>query len=251
MPTDSRFYFFGAGALYGLDNTQVLPTPVKFGTVQEVSVEFNHPNKDLHGGRIYPVSQGEGTASIKCKAKLAKIDAKLLAALFFKETPATGEIKGVEDEAGTIPNTPGPYTVTVVNGANFHTDLGVRFAATGLPLAKVAADPATGQYSVSASGVYTFAAADKQLQVVIDYLYTAAATGSTITLTNRRMGIAASFKAVLFGIMDGKHLTLILNQCVTNKLGMPYKQEGFLEMELDWEVQGDAANLVGQLSLSS
>lgn len=249
MPTDSRFYFFGNGALYGLDNSQALPTPIKFGTVQEVSVEFNLPNKDLHGGRVFPLAQGEGKGSIKCKAKLAKIQALLLSQLFFKETAAAGEIKGIEDEIGTIPTT--PYKLIVLNGATFHSDLGVRFATTGVPLTRVAATPTTGQYSlVEATGEYTFAAADTTKEVLFDYLYTAALTGYTIPLTNRKMGIATTFKAVLFGVMEGKNLTLILNQCVTNKLGAPFKQEGFLEMELDWEVQGDAANQVGLLSLS-
>jgi hypothetical protein len=78
---------------------------------------------------------------------------------------------GQVSEAGTIPAAPGPYTVTVAKAAAWTGDGGVVFALTGVPLVKVAAAPAAGQYAVAA-GVYTFNAADAAKQVTINYTVT-------------------------------------------------------------------------------
>src|SRR6185437_14518894 len=74
----------------------------------------------------------------------------------------------VVNEADSIPVTPGPYTITVAGSANWLSDLGVVYTATGQPLQQVASGPTQGQYSVAA-GVYTFAAADQGLAVLISY----------------------------------------------------------------------------------
>jgi hypothetical protein len=61
----------------------------------------------------------------------------------------------------------------VVLGDVAHVDIpssasnGVIYAATGLPLTQVASSPATGQYAVSPSGLYTFAAGDAGASVII------------------------------------------------------------------------------------
>lgn len=70
------------------------------------------------------------------------------------------------DEAWTIPGT--PYQVTV-NGY-WLADFSVTYASTGIALTKVSASPTVGQYSV-ADGVYTFAAADTGVGVLISYSY--------------------------------------------------------------------------------
>lgn len=63
------------------------------------------------------------------------------------------------------------YTITVPNGAWFSQDKGVTYA-NGTKMVAVASNPAAGQYSVAATGTYTFAAADASASVIINYTYT-------------------------------------------------------------------------------
>jgi hypothetical protein len=90
---------------------------------------------------------------------------------------------GTLNEARTIPPTPGPYTITATHAADFVEDLGVTKA--GVPMVKVASAPAAGQYAVNvATGVYTFAAADQNLAVVLRYRYRLSASLYTIAMPN-------------------------------------------------------------------
>lgn len=75
----------------------------------------------------------------------------------------------VTDELANIPANPGPYTISVAQAANFSGDSGVKFSIGNVPLVLVTANPAAGQYSVSAIGVYTFNAADTNKAVKISY----------------------------------------------------------------------------------
>jgi Conserved hypothetical protein 2217 (DUF2460) len=86
------------------------------------------------------------------------------------------------EENGTIPATPGPYTITVAQAAAFVEDLGVTKG--GVPMTPVASAPAAGQYSVAA-GVYTFNAADEDDAVVISYRYLIDPADYTVTMPNR------------------------------------------------------------------
>ena len=76
------------------------------------------------------------------------------------------------NEAQTIPATPYQITPTQPYG-NWAQDDGVTYA-NGTALTKVAMSPTAGQYSVSSTGVYTFAAADTTAAVLISYSYTPA-----------------------------------------------------------------------------
>jgi len=71
----------------------------------------------------------------------------------------------VSDEAGTIPGT--PYQLQAAQF--FAGDLGVKFAAGGAALTLVTGTPSANQYTVSSSGLYTFAAADTTKGVLISY----------------------------------------------------------------------------------
>lgn len=68
------------------------------------------------------------------------------------------------DEPAVIPAT--PYQVTT--DAMWLSDRGVKTSA-GVAMTKVASNPVTGQYAVSATGLYTFAAADTGKTVLITY----------------------------------------------------------------------------------
>ena len=155
-------FFFGAGTLYGLDNSTPTPTPVKFGTLQDVSVEFSADVKELYGANQFPAHIGRGENRMACKAKLGQIQGAMLNVLFFGLPKNTGELLQALGEAAQGIPAASPYTVHVANAAAFAQDLGVVYTATGAPLTQVASAPTVGQYSVGAGGVYTFAAADER-----------------------------------------------------------------------------------------
>lgn len=68
-------------------------------------------------------------------------------------------------DSATIPAAPGPYTVQA--SRFFGGDRAVTIA--GVAATKVASGPVAGQYTVSASGLYTFAAADASRAAVVTY----------------------------------------------------------------------------------
>jgi hypothetical protein len=74
----------------------------------------------------------------------------------------------VSDEKQTIPATPFQVTVNAPQGP-FAADVGVTRA--GVAMVKVASGPITGQYSIDATGKYTFAAADTGAAVLISYSF--------------------------------------------------------------------------------
>jgi hypothetical protein len=248
-------FIFGSGNLWAIPTITLAgmavttPTPVPFGILQDISVDMSFTLKELHGQYSFPVAIGRGSGKIVCKAKFGRITAALFNQVF-GETPATGERKGVFEEAGTIPIT--PFAVTVANSATWVVDLGVKFALTGLPLTRVAsgATPTTGQYKVTA-GVYTFAAADTTLVVAISYIYTTAvAPGQVFTINNQLIGASPFFKAALVETYQGKNFTLELNRCVSNKLTMATKLEDFAIPEFDFDAMADDANVIGTYSLA-
>lgn len=86
-------------------------------------------------------------------------------------------------ESTTIPASPGPYTVTVVNAADFYRDAGV--VKGGTAMVKVSGSPAAGQYSVNeTTGVYTFNATDHDDAIDISYSYEVDNTDYEVTMPN-------------------------------------------------------------------
>jgi hypothetical protein len=75
----------------------------------------------------------------------------------------------VDNEPWNIPADPGPYTLTPIGRNRFTLDRGVKFQPSGTSLVKVSGSPTTGQYVVSADGIYTFSADDTGLLVGISY----------------------------------------------------------------------------------
>lgn len=245
-------YSFGAGFLFGARNDLANQTPQIFGTLQDVSVEFSATNKTLHGQYGFPVMVARGHQKIQCKAKMGQISANLFNSLFFGGTIASGQTAIAVSEAGTVPAVAG-YTATVANSATFLQDEGVVYAASGLPLVKVAAAPAQGQYSVAA-GTYTFAAGDASAAVLISYTYSVAGAGQKITVTNSILGQNPVFSVQLatqVTVTGGtKRALLNLRACVASKLSFATKIEDFTIPEMDFEAFADSSNTVFDWSFS-
>lgn len=240
---------FGSGALLAYRTDIANATPVEFGTLQDVSVEFAFTKKALFGTYQFPKAVARGTAQINCKAHAADIRGMLLGSIFFADTPAAPALRTAYKEAANVPAV-GPYTYVVANGATFVADFGVMYA-NGTPLVKVAAGPAQGQYSVNpATGTYTFAAADEGAAVLISYTWNAAANvGQKIVVANPILGAAPVFAANLYAPFAGKQLTLTLNQCIADKLSFNTKLEDFVIPEFDFSGMADVNNNVLTLGL--
>lgn len=246
-------YGFGTGTMWGVRSDVANSTPKKFGALQDVSVDFAFNAKELFGQFQFPLSIARGQGKITCKAKFAELNGRQMNDLFFAQAAgaggfSSGQVQTANDEAGTIPTT--PFQVTVVNTATFVQDLGVRNVLTGLPYIKVAAAPATGQYSVSGAGVYTFAAADTGLGVLISYTFTVPSVGSKIIINNQLLGAAPYFSVAWTETYESKVFNCQLNKCIAAKLALPFKQEDFTISEFDFSAMADAANIIGTISLA-
>ena len=242
-------FSFGSGVLIGTRNDIANGTPINFGLVQEVTIDESATIKELFGQFQRPVAIARGTIKTTGKAKVAKISGIALASLFYGFVPQAGQVATIFGEASSIPAT--PYQVTVANAATFIADQGVIYALTGLPLTQVAAVPTTGQYSVNqATGVYTFAAADTLLGVLISYNYGVTGTGQKVLVSNQLLGTTPTFSINFFSTFQGKNITVKYNQCTSNKLGLSTKLEDFTMPEFDFSCFADQSNNVATWSFS-
>ena len=239
---------FGSGVMIGTPTSGAVNTPVEFGILQEAGVDFSFTSKPLVGQFQLPVAMGRGVAKITGKAKFAELNGPVFNTLFFTSvTPVKGQDLWSYNEAGTIPTT--PYQVTVANAATWSVDLGVKYAANGNPLTRVASAPATGQYSVVA-GVYTFAAADTTLAVLISYTYTqtTSGSGSRFTITNPILGFSPTFQIDFYQQnpnVVGAVWSFRLYSCISTKLSIGSKLEDWIMPEFDFEAFTNAANQLG------
>lgn len=247
---------FGSGKLIAVptnlaDGTAIAnPTPVILGTMQDVSLDLSVEMKTLYGSKRYPIAVGQGKGKTEIKAKYAEIDGGILGSLFFGKASTAGIKAAVFDSAGTIPATPFQLTITPPSSGTFVADLGVMLTATGTQMTRVASAPATGEYAVNtATGVYTFAAADTGKAVAISYEYSAATGGKIWTMTNETMGYTPSFSLILQNGYDGKNLVCKLNRCVSGKLSLPLKSDDFAVYDFEAEAFADAAGSLGYICL--
>ena len=138
--------------------------------------------------------------------------------------------------------------MTVANAASYVDDLGVFYASganAGNRFTRVTTPSAAGQYSVNtASGIYTFAAADASASLlVVSYLYNGSA-GKKLVVTNQLMGFTPTFKATFYttkttqGVPAG--LALVLNACTATKLSLPTKTDDYEIQEFDFSAFADA-----------
>jgi hypothetical protein len=241
---------FGSGILIATP-AGTNQTPVQFGTLQDVSVDFSFSTKNLMGQYQFPIAIGRGEAKISGKAKFANIDGAVMSSIFFGNTKTAGQKLWSYNEAATIPGVT-PWQVTVANGATFDADLGVTYASSGLSLTRVATVTAVGQYSVNTTtGVYTFGTADASKAVLISYSYTQATVGSKSIIGNNLMGVAPTFQIDFYQTnpnVAGAQWALRLYSCLASKLSIASKNSDFTIPELDFEAFANAANAVGEVN---
>lgn len=247
-------YGFGSGILWGVQQSNAAgvaianATPVRFGVLQDISVDMSFTNKELRGMNQFPVAVGRGQGKIQCKAKFGQFNGALVNSLFFGQTATIGQSLIANGEAATVPAAT-PFNATAANAVTYVEDLGVRYTVTGLPLTKVTSVTAVGQYSVTSAGVYTFFSGDASAEVLLDYRYTSV-TGSTIQISNQLMGYAPQFAAELMVPYSGKSMVLRLNAAMGSKLSFATKLDDFTIPEFDFDAFADAANNIGTITFS-
>jgi hypothetical protein len=239
---------FGVGYLYATP-TGANPTPMRFGALQDVSVDFSFETKALYGSSQFPLEQARGKAKIEMKAAVGRIDPNLFNAIFFAQTTTAGESLNSIDENGTIAS----GAVTVANAATFTQDLGVYNLASGLYMTRVAASPSGNQYAVAA-GVYSFGSALNGQAVRISYVYSSAGTGTRLAFTNQPMGSNVVFSVTLVnqyaGVGGKKSLFMTFPAVQAGKLSMPMKLDDFTLTSLDMSAQDDGTGNVFSYSMT-
>lgn len=241
---------FGSGKLFAQRTDVPNSTPTKFADLQDVTVEFSGSTKEVYGEGQFAVAVGRATGKITGKAKSAQIQSRVYADLFFGTALRTGRTALAQSEAAMIPAAAvgGAYPVPAANAASFQKDLGVIYAASGVPFQRVAAAPAAGQYSVSAVGIYSFAAADEGVPVLLNYLWTDATKGQTMTFMNPDQGIQPVFSVSLATQFTGpsgtKGAVLTLRACISDKLSIATKQGDWMIPEFDFSAQQDDSGAI-------
>lgn len=235
---------FGVGRLYALP-PGATATPVQFGILQDAKVDLGYDLKRVYGQLSFPADAARGKAHATIKAKVGQIYGSILTQLILGgSTQAAGGSLQSQDETGVIPST--PFQLTAAQTATFAQDLGVFDITANKMLTKVAAGPTTGQYAVSAAGVYTFAGADTGHSVAYSYTYTSATAGQQVTLTNQLMGAGNTFQLILGNFYNTRFKGIKFYAAICPKLSFDMKNEDFTLYDLDFEAFADASGNVVQ-----
>lgn len=234
-------YNFGIGSLTFIPSG-ANPTPVMIGVLNDVSIDVSYDLKELRGSYQAAVDVARGPLKITGKAKNAAISGAALLAALGGATSTTGSKVGITGEAGVIPTT--PFIITVANGATFYEDLGVVDLTTGKQMARAATATGTGIYSVNTTtGAYTFNTADASHNVSINYAYTAAAVGKTVSLNNQVMGASTPFVLACYNNYANRGFGWRFPAVHIPKLSLALKAEAYTDEDLDFFVVQDPTSL--------
>jgi hypothetical protein len=250
---------FGSGVLYGIPNAGNLvanPTPMQFGILQEVQLQFKGDLKKLYGQLQMPIAKARGKVDVSGKGKIASLDPMFYAQLYFGQPTVTGVQRVVFNEAATASISTATAQVTankdlgviVTGGTGFSPGTQLTAIATGTPT--------TGQYNFAPyvlAGLtpadYVFAAADVTagLTVQLSYQWPDTTHGTTLTINNELMGFAPEFQALLYNNFRSNLFAVQLNSCVMGQLSIPTKQEDFWISDFDFDASADAAGVMGYI----
>ncbi len=253
-------YAFGSGTLYGRSTANATATPVQFGTLQDVSLDFSFTTKSLFGQYSFARAIGRATGKITGKASFGQFTASAFNDLFFNSN-AVGGLAGAANSSTAL--TAGSVRVSqdevqsalagsiTVNhgGANFVNDLGVVLQSSGVALTRVTSNATTAEYQCNeTTGVYTVNPGLNNIPLLISYSYKSAIVGTTIPMTNQLIGQAPEFMIVFRETFNGKDATIVFNSCVSNKLSFASKLEDFMIPAFDFEAKADSSNTIGSMS---
>ena len=120
---------FGSGAVWGERTDLQIGTTGgngarPFGVLQDISVDAGFSDKLLYGQYQWPVAIARGSGKITGKARFARILGLMYSDLFWGLQATQNQLTAAQNEAQTVPSSPGPCTITVANAANYNDDLG-------------------------------------------------------------------------------------------------------------------------------
>lgn len=233
---------FGSGVLVA---TPAGGSPIHLGIVQDVTIDETVQTKRLFGSTNFPVAVAGGERTLTGKAKFARISPQAAGLLMAGVAPIVGTQYLMYGEA--VP-TGGSSPYSCANVATWAEDMGVIYAATGLPLTLITTGtPTAGQYKVAA-GSYTFAAADILAGLLVNYAYSVAASGRTVSVNQALQGPLTSFTCRLFQTdpQTGLFYGIKLFSCVSTKLTHATKVGDWTIPEFDFEAFANPAGQVYQ-----
>ena len=241
---------YGSGVLYGIPNAGNLvtnPTPMQFGILQEVQLQFKGDLKKLYGTQQFALAIARGKVDVSGKGKIASLDPMFFSQLYFGQPTAAGVQRPQYNEAWTA-------TATVTPGHTPVTDLGVIVTggtgfSAGIQMTAVTAAPTvSGTYQFT-GGTYKFLAADVTagLTVAISYVWNDATHGYTLSIANQLMGFAPQFQALLYNNFKNQLFAAQLNACVLGTVQIPTKQEDFWISDFDFEASADFSGNIGAI----
>lgn len=220
-------------------NLATVHNPVQFATLQDIDVSIDQTLKELKGQYQFPDDVAPADRKGSGKIGTGRINVDSFNQLFFADSIATGIKILSAREQHTIPADTA-YTATVTHTTGW-VDLGVVYAATGIPFKAVTTPSGAGEYS-AATGIYTFNIADASAVIQISYTYTAA-TGKTLTVNQQLMGYGPVFELWLADPYQGNN-GLHLFACRAGNLKMPRKRDDYLITEMDFQF---FPNSIGQV----
>jgi hypothetical protein len=241
---------FGSGVVLGAPQTSSgnpapNPTPLGFGVTQNVKMTLGAEIKTLFGQSQWAVDSAVGKRSIKGTVEFAQISNALMSQLFFGDGVTAGSqfTSTYPGEAHSVPAS-STYTVTVTNAESPIVDFGVTYALTGVPLQKVSALTAAGQYEVNlATGVYTFDVADASAAVLVNYQYPMVSSGTTLTVGTHPMGYGPVVEMNLVFPYEGGGLGFIIPNARLGKIDIATKLDDYAMYTVDFEGFAGAAGV--------
>lgn len=256
---------FGPGIIIVQRTDTTVPSPVNVGFAQELSIDFAGTTKQLYGQYQYPLAVARGTIKATGKIKAATISMLAWNTLFYGFAGG-GSGLSTSNQIAWTPNstitlsTASTAAVQIGSSATFDADLGITYAATGLPFQRVSTgSEAAGKYSVTTGspGLYNFSAADTTggstggTPIKVTYTSTTT-TGQALLYANQLIGATPTFQLdyyTNFNQPGAKPFAVRLYSCVSAKHLMAFKLEDFMLPEFDFDIFANAAgnvfNMVG------
>jgi hypothetical protein len=226
------------------------PTPQVLGILQDCQIDIARSTKTLYGQNQSPVAVAAAEHKYTGKAKFAAMFGKQWSDYIFGQPTSAAYKAAVLGFSQAIPATPYQITIAPPSGT-FFEDLGVTYSATGLALVRVASAPITGQYSVNeATGVYTFAAADTTLTVLISYLYNVTTGGISMVVANQPMGYGPIFEVNQVITYNNQSAIVRLFNCICSKVTLPTKNTDFVVADFEFEAFANAAGNVMEIDFT-
>lgn len=245
------FAVFGPGILIAT-RTDISPgVAINVGFVQEFSMDATATIKELYGQKQFPLVQARGTIKATGKFKSAVVSGIAMNALMYGQSLAAGGISWNVDSTFTASTS--SSAILVGSSLTFDADLGVKYAANGLPLQRVSTgSESTGKYSISATNTYNFGTTDSitgaagGTALKITYSQTTTA-GQSLVVTNSLIGTTPTFQLDYYTNLNqptSKPFIVRIFECVSSKHAMQFKLEDYMIPEWDFGLYGNAADQV-------